>query len=374
MTLDAHTAKARKMLAAGREVDALRAFRRAENDEGVVLGNEIKALGITVLARLGRFAEAASVFDGVEEPDENVFKAALFVTSQGKLGARGVEIFDRMLGVGFAAQVEDCNCVLEGLQRAKLYDCVVDFFIRILTLGKPKPNITTFNLMIACFADQGDIVRALEVLYLMKRNQVTITRNSICYILNACAESERDDLAKKVFTIVQEMGVEPDVTMYNALIRVIVRCGKFRTAEQYFQELGQRRNLETYNTYIEEVANMGRVSKAAYLFFDMRRQGFAPDEYTYRSILRGCSKNKEGIQALRFLDDMRTDGCRISWTDKCMVLKAIVGEDNFRSLQYDLGRILDYAARSSELPEYSLRVMTEFDRQYRLKTRSSMKA
>lgn len=96
-------------------------------------------------------------------------------------------------------------------------------------------------------------------------------------------------------------GLEQDVRVSNALVHVYAETGSIDDALLVFDRI-KKSNVVTWNIMISGLADHGRGHEAYELFFQMQRQGFELDAFTYMSILNACAR----MGALKWLKDVHS--------------------------------------------------------------------
>ncbi len=76
---------------------------------------------------------------------------------------------------------------------------------------------------------------AFGVLKDMRRRRMALEERTFCSLLNACAKAEDLPAAEKVFGMMADAGVQPNVQVYTSLIDAYVKDGADASLDRAFQ-------------------------------------------------------------------------------------------------------------------------------------------
>jgi pentatricopeptide repeat protein len=152
-----------------------------------------------------------------------------------------------------------------------------------------KKDVSSWNIMIGGYARQNRTKDAMEVFN--KMIQEGVKPNEITYlsILKACANPSGLKWGKEVHSHISHGGLESDVCVGTALLKMYAKCGCIKEARQVFDRLTSI-DVISWNVMIGAYAESGRGVEAFDLFLQMKRDGFKPDAITYISILNACAR------------------------------------------------------------------------------------
>ncbi|KAG7013169.1 putative pentatricopeptide repeat-containing protein, partial [Cucurbita argyrosperma subsp. argyrosperma] len=107
----------------------------------------------------------------------------------------------------------------------------------------------------------------------------------------------------RVFESVQN----PDVVCQTAMVSACAKCGDTDYARQLFDEMPQRDSVSWNAMIAGGLAMNGYGEKCLELFSLMKREGIAPNEITFISVIRGCSVVGLVDEGRLHFDSMKSD-------------------------------------------------------------------
>lgn len=149
-------------------------------------------------------------------------------------------------------------------------------------------NVVTWTLLIAGYAQQGQIVVAHELLLQMQQEGVPPNKITYASILQGCTSPAALELGKKVHEYIIQSGYENNLWVVNALITMYCKCGGLEEARKLFEGLPYR-DVVSWTAMVTGYAQQGFHNEAIDLFQEMQQQGIKPDKMTFTSVLTACS-------------------------------------------------------------------------------------
>ncbi|CAI9302225.1 unnamed protein product [Lactuca saligna] len=167
--------------------------------------------------------------------------------------------------------------------------------------------------------------RALEVYeWLNLRNWYSPNARMLATILAVLGKANQEALAMEIFNRSEE-GIDGSVQVYNAMMGVYARNGRFTKVQEILnlmRERGYEPDLVSFNTLINArfkstpmEPNMG-----INLLTEVRRSGLQPDIITYNTLLSACSHDSNLEEAVKVYKDMELNKCQPDlWTYNAML-------------------------------------------------------
>ncbi|XP_031504616.1 pentatricopeptide repeat-containing protein At2g22070-like [Nymphaea colorata] len=152
---------------------------------------------------------------------------------------------------------------------------------------------TVWNEMIASYANDGDLERALEFLNRMRSSGVepdVVTYNTL---LASYARAGEKDQAFKRFSEMISLGLKPNIVTFNVLISGFQQCGQTIEALKLFQCMQLSSEITPDGCLSAQLHTDGQ-SKS--LFHHATRLGLQPDAITLTSALAACADLKRQMQ------------------------------------------------------------------------------
>ncbi|KAG6742529.1 hypothetical protein POTOM_053401 [Populus tomentosa] len=167
--------------------------------------------------------------------------------------------------------------------------------------------------------------RALEVYdWLNLRHWYSPNARMLSTILAVLGKANQEPLAVEVFTR-EEPSVGNTVQVYNAMMGVYARSGKFNKVQELFdlmRERGCEPDLVSFNTLINARLKAVEMTPnlAIELLAEVRRSGLRPDIITYNTLISACSRASNLDEAVNVFDDMVAHHCEPDlWTYNAMI-------------------------------------------------------
>ncbi|XP_002976644.2 pentatricopeptide repeat-containing protein At1g74630 [Selaginella moellendorffii] len=130
-------------------------------------------------------------------------------------------------------------------------------------------------------------------------------------VLSACSKCGSSDLRSQATGLLEKSMASASVVVKNAAVQLLGRCEGLSSARKKFEAMGAERNDVSWNSMIAAFAEHGDLDQAMELYREMELEGVQPSEVTFMSILRACSHSGELEQAIRSFGCMQHDHCRL---------------------------------------------------------------
>ncbi|KAM7263340.1 hypothetical protein ACFE04_001023 [Oxalis oulophora] len=167
--------------------------------------------------------------------------------------------------------------------------------------------------------------RALEVYeWLNLRRWYSPNARMLATIVSILGKANQEGLAVEIFTRA-EPAVGDTVQVYNSMMGVYARTGKFKKVQELLdlmRERGCTPDLVSFNTLINArfkvepmVDNLG-----VELLDEVRRSKLRPDTITYNTLISACSRDSNLDEATKIFNDMEVHKCQPDlWTYNAMI-------------------------------------------------------
>ncbi|KAI7755023.1 hypothetical protein M8C21_020190 [Ambrosia artemisiifolia] len=186
--------------------------------------------------------------------------------------------------------------------------------------------------------------RALEVYeWLNLRKWYSPNARMLATILSVLGKANQESLAVEIFERSEE-GIDSTVQVYNAMMGVYARTGKFVKVQEILdlmKERGCEPDLVSFNTLINARFRSTKMEPnvAFELLNEVKRSGIQPDIITYNTLLSACSRDSNLQEAVKVYKDMEENKCQPDlWTYNAML--SVYGRcglvDEAESLFFDI--------------------------------------
>jgi len=137
-----------------------------------------------------------------------------------------------------------------------------------------------------------------DMILRLKPNSVTL----VC-VLSACARIGALTCGKEIHAHALRAGVSLDGFMPNAILDMYVRCGRMGYAWKQFFSVDH--DVSAWNILLTGYAERGKGALASEIFQRMVESNVYPDEITFISILRACSRSGMVPEGLEYFNSMK---------------------------------------------------------------------
>ncbi|MCO5552050.1 hypothetical protein L7F22_005560 [Adiantum nelumboides] len=133
--------------------------------------------------------------------------------------------------------------------------------------------------------EQQQTLKRLESLEHMNQCGMSVSRDDLYRLLEACSNSEDLHVAQRVHTLMTKAGLFSVTVLSDQLIRLFTACGSFQEAIDIFQKVPHP-TCYTCNAAIAAHIKLGNVPEVFQLYHRMKME----DKVTIISLLKACSK------------------------------------------------------------------------------------
>ncbi|XP_057846895.2 pentatricopeptide repeat-containing protein At2g39620 [Cryptomeria japonica] len=317
----------------------------------IVVGNCL----VDMYIKCGRMDEAREVFDRMTQRDVISWTAIIAGYTQNGYVDKALEIFKQMQLAGvkpnsttFVSILPACaklgaleqgmdihQSIGEGgfLPDVTVATALVDMYAKCGSIDKacelfdrmPQRDVVSWNAMIAGYALNGFVAKALETFKQMQLEGIKPNSKTFASILSACAKVGALEQGMDIHHSIIEGGFLSDIMVGNALVDMYAKCGSICKARELFDKMSQR-NVVSWTAVIAGYAQNGFVENALETFKQMQLAAVKPDSTTFASILSACAKMgalEQGIDIHQrieeggFLSDIIVGNALIDMYVKC---------------------------------------------------------
>ncbi|KAJ7969244.1 Pentatricopeptide repeat [Quillaja saponaria] len=199
-----------------------------------------------------------------------------------------------------------------------------EFVANVLDDRKVQMTPTDFCFVVKSVG-QSNWQRALEVYeWLNLRHWYSPNARMLATILSVLGKANQEALAVEIFSRA-ELAIGNTVQVYNAMMGVYARNGRFSKVQELLDLMRQRGcepDLVSFNTLINARLKSGAVvaNLAAGLLDEVRRSGLRPDIITYNTLISACSRESNLEEAVVVYNDLEAHNCQPDlWTYNAMI-------------------------------------------------------
>ncbi|XP_031504753.1 pentatricopeptide repeat-containing protein At4g08210-like isoform X2 [Nymphaea colorata] len=236
---------------------------------------------------------AKQVFD--EMPEKNAASWTSLISCCTRLGMpeMALEVFGKM-----QLEREEPNCfalasaakacaVQKNMDMGYTLEGWMDEAARLFDL-MPKPDVVSWNTMIAGYASRNECQLVLECVFLMHRYDVDLDQFTFPCVLEVCGSFGVVEFGKQIHAYVIRSGYESNFFVATALIDLYSQCNCVNEARKLFISYSTHDYPPLWNSMLACYANSGQIHDLLNLGSQMHNYGLIMDSFTYISILKAC--------------------------------------------------------------------------------------
>nr|GEU38896.1 pentatricopeptide repeat-containing protein At1g63330-like [Tanacetum cinerariifolium] len=219
-----------------------------------------------------------------------------------------LKLFDQMSQRRPFPSIIKFNQLLHSLTKMKHYSQSVDLFKQMCVLRVPVDNYT-MNIVIKCFCQLHRTNDSFMVLGFCFRRGISPDLFTFNTLLNGLVGEERV-LGAEIFfkKLIKDKLCEPDVVMYNTMIKGLCKIGNNIIARQLLRlmdERGCKPDVVTYNNIIDSLCKDQMIDDAFKLLKEMVfEKGISPNVITYNCLIDGFCNLGRWDEVSKMLQEM----------------------------------------------------------------------
>lgn len=148
----------------------------------------------------------------------------------------------------------------------------------------PLPDAVSWNSLLAAHVAAGAHSDAWRLLRAMHARGFAASTFALGSALRSAAATRHPALGAQLQSFAVKSGLADDVIPASALLDVYVKCRRLSDARRLFDGMPER-NTVSWNALIAGYVESGNLAQAMALFLEMEREGLAPDEATFATLL-----------------------------------------------------------------------------------------
>ncbi|XP_072989010.1 putative pentatricopeptide repeat-containing protein At3g01580 [Typha latifolia] len=275
---------------------------------------------VEMYSRCGDMGSAVEVFDGFHEPDVVLQTSVVSGYQQNGNAEEALSFFSRMV-VGKSMNLDPVTIVsvvsalvqLGDLSSGRschgivvkmgldydlsLVNAVLNLYVKLGEVGRakrlfdmmPERDIITWSCMIACHAQNGNPIEALNVYRRMVEMGMKPNMITIVSVLQACALALDLEEGRRVHEIAIGKGFELEMAVSTALIDMYMKCSCCNEAMDIFYQM-PKKDAVAWAAVIGGLAQNGLANEALRVFRSMLLDGLGPDAVTMVKVLAASSQ------------------------------------------------------------------------------------
>ncbi|CAA6655738.1 unnamed protein product [Spirodela intermedia] len=173
----------------------------------------------------------------------------------------------------------------------------------------PDRNAASWGALVSGYAQSGLCKEALAIFKEMVGAGARPNEPGLVSAVSACAQLRALEEGEWVHRCIEEYGIEPNVTLWTALVDMYGKCGDISRALATFDAMPYR-NIYSWNSIIAGLAMNGHGRQTLILFWKMLMLGQPPNAISFLGVLAACSHTGLVDEGQK-LFELMTRGCGI---------------------------------------------------------------
>ncbi|CAN4115771.1 unnamed protein product [Withania somnifera] len=167
----------------------------------------------------------------------------------------------------------------------------------------PEKNLVSWSAMIACYANNGKPLQALDLFREMMSYDLLPNSVTMVSVLQASAALAALEQGKVLHGYILRKGLDSILPVLNALVTMYARAGALELGRRVFDQMGKQ-DVVAWNSMISSYGIHGFGAKAIETFSEMIRHGVSPTPITFVSVLGACSHAGLVVEGKKLFDSM----------------------------------------------------------------------
>ncbi|XP_059069560.1 pentatricopeptide repeat-containing protein At3g09040, mitochondrial-like [Cryptomeria japonica] len=319
-------------LSQGKKINSFIAHRRFAFTTCTTSHNKL----IYMYVQCGCLVDARKVFDHMKERDSVSWNTIIAAYRRHGYPQEAVALFHHMQQTGLKPDIFTFASVLsacanmgalkegmdihqsikdKGISNVVVATALVDMYAKCGSIDKasklfdeiPQKNAITWNTMIAGYAQNGFVEKALDIFKQMQLAGVKPDSTTFASILPACAKMRALEQVVQIHQSIKDRETLSNVVVATALVDTYAKCGCIDKARELFNKIPQR-NVVSWNAMITGYAQNGFAEKALETFKQMELAGVEPNSTTFAIILSACAKSGALEQGMNIHQSIKDRG------------------------------------------------------------------
>ncbi|KAL4194268.1 hypothetical protein AMTRI_Chr05g58510 [Amborella trichopoda] len=235
-------------------------------------------------AKNGFLSEAMTLYHQMYwtgiRPDVYTFPCVLRTCAAIPDHNHGQEVHTHFLRFGYESDTQILNALITMYSKCGYLSSAKQVFDKMVQRDR-----ISWNALIAGYYENEECEEALKLFCEMRMmGMVEPNAMTMTAVISSVAMMGVEELGKEVHGYVIGFGLEPEVSISNALIQMYVDMGKLHHGLDVFRRM-RHRDVVSWTAIISGYAKNGFYQKALNAFEEMRSEGTEPDEVTIAVVL-----------------------------------------------------------------------------------------
>lgn len=223
------------------------------------------------------------------------------------------KIFKTFEDIKFDFTIFICNKILDIIQKNTKETKFFEFIINFMKKKNIKFDIVTYNQILNFYSSNNNFDLALKLFKNLEKEKIKPDDFTFSIMINGIKNMLQPDLklAKEFFEIYQSQNKVKNIIIYNSILDVLISLSNLSDAEKIFEQISNDEFLcadeITFNIIIKGCCKNKDYDNAIKYLNLMKKQLLKPNKITFNSILDIAVKMEKMPEALRLLEEMKKD-------------------------------------------------------------------
>ncbi|GFY91722.1 tetratricopeptide repeat (TPR)-like superfamily protein [Actinidia rufa] len=225
----------------------------------------------------------ASMLKANTPPDAYTFPSLLKACTSLNLFSRGLCFHQHVIVYGYSSDAYIGSSLINFYAKFWVED------VRDLFELMERRDIVSWNSLVSCYAQFGNIGEILNLLSRMRIEGVDPDKQTFGSLVSATAKQSDHDLGQLVHARILTAGFEIDAHVETSLIVMYLKCGNFDNAFRIFERTPDK-DVILWTAMISGLVQSECADKAVTLFRCMLLSNILPSTATIASALAACAQ------------------------------------------------------------------------------------
>lgn len=242
---------------------------------------------INAYSMVGNLTEVLKLFFRMRvnkiEPDQQTFGSLVSALAREGSVEVGRVAHGQIITSGFELEKHVGTSLVGLYSRCRKVDDAFQVFVRA-----GDKDVVFWTAMISGLVQNDSADKALRVFRKMLLSRVWPSAATMACVLAACAQLGSIKHGKSIHCYILRQQMAVDIPTQNSLVSLYAKCGLLEQSFTVFSWI-VKRDVVSWNAIVAGYAQNGYLSKALFLFHEMRVANQQPDSITVVSLLQVCA-------------------------------------------------------------------------------------
>ncbi|KAJ1263136.1 hypothetical protein BS78_09G161400 [Paspalum vaginatum] len=219
-------------------------------------------------------------------PNPFTFASVLSAVASKGAADLGQRVHAQSVKFGYRSTVLVCNSLMNMYAKCGLVEEAKAVFC-----GMDTRDVVSWNTLMSGLMLNGREVEALQVFHDSRSSIAKLTQSTYSTVIKLCANLKHLVLTRQLHSSVLKRGFHADGNVMTTLMDSYSKCGELENALTIFLLMPGSQNVVSWTAMINGCIQNDDIPLAASLFSRMRKDGVAPNEFTYSTMLTASVAN-----------------------------------------------------------------------------------